>query len=64
MESPLKESAERPMDLAESRISNGGYDSFSFRGLAAGIGIKMASVHHHFPTKVSMAPAVARRCAD
>ena len=32
--------------------------------LAAEIGIKSASVHHHFPTKATMAAAVARRYAD
>ena len=37
---------------------------FSFRDLAAEIGIKSASVHHHFPTKAGMAAAVARRCGE
>jgi TetR/AcrR family transcriptional repressor of nem operon len=49
------------MDLAEARIREGGYGGFSFRDLAAEIGIKSASVHHHFPTKAGMAAAVARR---
>jgi TetR/AcrR family transcriptional repressor of nem operon len=53
--------AERLMDLAEARIREAGYGGFSFRGLAAEIGIKSASVHHHFPTKAGMAAAVARR---
>jgi TetR/AcrR family transcriptional repressor of nem operon len=49
------------MDLAEARIREAGYGGFSFRDLAAEIGIKSASVHHHFPTKAGMAAAVARR---
>jgi TetR/AcrR family transcriptional repressor of nem operon len=49
------------MDMAEARIREAGYRGFSFRGLAAEIGIKSASVHHHFPTKAGMAAAVARR---
>jgi TetR/AcrR family transcriptional regulator, transcriptional repressor for nem operon len=53
--------AERLMDLAEARIREAGYRGFSFRDLAAEIGIKSASVHHHFPTKAGMAAAVARR---
>jgi TetR/AcrR family transcriptional repressor of nem operon len=53
--------AERLMDLAEARIREAGYGGFSFRDLAAEIGIKSASVHHHFPTKARMAAAVARR---
>src|SRR6478752_8675700 len=38
------------MDLAESHMRVAGYAGFSFRDLAAEIGIKSASVHHHFPT--------------
>lgn len=53
--------AERLMDLAEERMREAGYHGFSFRELAAEIGIKSASVHHHFPTKAGMAAAVARR---
>jgi TetR/AcrR family transcriptional repressor of nem operon len=60
----VNETAERLMDLAESHIRNAGYGGFSFRELAAEIGIKSASVHHHFPTKATMAAAVARRYAD
>src|SRR5690242_7307761 len=52
------------MDLAEAHIRSAGYGGFSFRNLAAEIGIKSASVHHHFPTKAIMAAAVARRYAD
>src|SRR5258707_8012658 len=52
------------MDLAESHIRDAGYGGFSFRELAAEIGIKSASVHHHFPTKATMAAAVARRYGD
>jgi len=53
--------AERLMDLAEKRMREAGYHGFSFRELAAQMGIKSASVHHHFPTKADMAAAVARR---
>jgi TetR/AcrR family transcriptional repressor of nem operon len=56
--------AERLMDLVEAHIRNAGYGGFSFRDLAAEIGIKSASVHHHFPTKASMAAAVARWYGD
>jgi len=57
----VSETAERLMDLAEERMREAGYHGFSFRELAAKIGIKSASVHHHFPTKADMAAAVARR---
>jgi len=57
----MSETAQRLMDLAEVRMREVGYHGFSFRELAAEIGIKSASVHHHFPTKAGMAAAVARR---
>jgi len=60
----VNDTAERLMDLAESHMRVAGYGGFSFRDLAAEIGIKSASVHHHFPTKATMAAAVARRYAD
>ena len=60
----MNQTAERLMDLAEGHMRNAGYGGFSFRDLAAEIGIKSASVHHHFPTKATMAAAVARRYAD
>src|SRR5258707_11592806 len=60
----MNETAERLIDLAEARIREAGYRGFRFRDLAAEIGIKSASVHHHFPTKAGMAAAVARRYGD
>lgn len=60
----MSATAERLMDLAEARIRDAGYRGFSFRELAAEIGIKSASVHHHFPTKAGMAAAVARRYGE
>jgi TetR/AcrR family transcriptional regulator, transcriptional repressor for nem operon len=45
---------------AERRMREGGFHGFSFREIAADVGIKSASVHHHFPTKEDLAAAVAR----
>lgn len=60
----MSETANRLMDLAETHIRESGYSGFSFRDLAAQIGIKSASVHHHFPTKAVMVAAVARRYGE
>jgi len=49
------------IDAAEARIRRGGYTGFSFRDLAADVGVKSASVHYHFPTKEALVAAVARR---
>ena len=60
----MSEIPQRLMDLAEARIGKGGYWDFSFRDLAAAIGIKSASVHHYFPTKAGLVAAVARRYSE
>jgi len=39
-------------------MREGGYHGFSFREIAADVGIKSASVHHHFPAKEDLASAV------
>lgn len=52
------------MDAAERRIRKGGFGGFSFRELAADVGVKSSSVHYHFPTKEHLAAAVIRRYTD
>jgi TetR/AcrR family transcriptional repressor of nem operon len=60
----MSDKATEIMDAAEWRIREGGYNGFSFRDIAADVGIKSASVHHHFPTKAALAAAVARRYTE
>lgn len=38
-----------------------GYSGLSFRDLARDVGIRAASVYHHFPSKAELGVAVARR---
>ena len=52
------------IDAAERRIQAGGFGGFSFREIAADVGIKSSSVHYHFPTKEDLASAVVRRWAE
>jgi TetR/AcrR family transcriptional repressor of nem operon len=52
------------LDAAERRIREAGYNGFSFRDLAADVGVKSSSVHYHFPTKEQLAAAVARRYTE
>jgi TetR/AcrR family transcriptional repressor of nem operon len=42
------------LKAAEARIRRDGFHGFSFRDLAADVGIKSASVHYHFPTKAEL----------
>ena len=52
------------VDIAESQVRSGGYNSFSFREISKKIGIKSASIHYHFPSKVDLGVVVARRYTD
>ncbi|MDE1993808.1 MAG: TetR/AcrR family transcriptional regulator [Rhizobiaceae bacterium] len=52
------------LDSAERRIRGAGYSGFSFRDVAADVGVKSSSVHYHFPAKEKLAAAVARRYTD
>ena len=52
------------MDAAERRMRLGGFNGFSFREIAADVGVKSSSVHYHFPTKEDLAAAVIHRYTD
>lgn len=55
---------DRIVGAAEARVRAGGYHGFSFREIASDIGIKSASVHHHFATKEDLGVAVAEQYTD
>jgi TetR/AcrR family transcriptional repressor of nem operon len=57
----VRDTVEAIMDATERRIRTAGYSGFSFREIAADVGVKSASIHYHFPTKSALAAAVARR---
>ena len=49
------------LDCAEDAVRARGYDGFSFADLAVAVGIRKASVHHHFPKKSDLALALIDR---
>lgn len=61
---PHSETADKILDVAEKAARLGGYHAFSFRDIAAEIGIKSASVHYHFPTKEALGAALAQRYTE
>jgi TetR/AcrR family transcriptional repressor of nem operon len=52
------------LEAAEIRIRRGGFESVSYRDLAADVGIKAASVHYHFPQKALLGAAVVDRYSN
>lgn len=42
------------LQCARTLIITGGYNSFSYADIAESVGIRKASIHHHFPTKADL----------
>lgn len=57
----MSDTVEAILDVTERRIREAGYHGFSFRTIAAEVGVKGASVHYHFSSKDALAAAVTRR---
>jgi TetR/AcrR family transcriptional repressor of nem operon len=60
------------MDSAERAARTRGFDGFSYADLSQDVGIRKASIHHHFPSKANLSVAIMQRytstletiCAD
>ncbi|KAF1014971.1 MAG: hypothetical protein GAK31_02458 [Stenotrophomonas maltophilia] len=60
----MTDTADRLIEEAAHLIVQAGYNGFSYANLAAVVGIRKASIHHHFPSKADLvAAAIARRRA-
>lgn len=46
---------------ARALIISGGYNGFSYADIADVVGIRKASIHHHFPTKVDLVRTLLER---
>ena len=49
------------LDSAERAARTLGFDGFSYKDLADDVGIRKASIHHHFPTKALLSEALMQR---
>ena len=55
------DSREKILAAATKVAQARGYGGLNFRDVAVDVGIKAASMYHHFPTKADLGAAVARR---
>ena len=51
------------LNSAELAVRQRGYNGFSFADMARDVGIRKASIHHHFPTKADLALQLIDRYA-
>ncbi len=49
------------LDCAEDLVRTRGFDGFSYADLAISVGIRKASIHHHFPAKADLGLALIER---
>jgi TetR/AcrR family transcriptional repressor of nem operon len=52
---------DRILDSAQRLIQARGFSAFSYADIATEVGIRKASIHHHFPTKGELAVALMQR---
>jgi len=52
------------LNSAENAARRLGFDGFSYADLAEDVGIRKASIHHHFPSKAKLSLALMRRYHD
>ena len=57
-EAPMRQ---RILDLAEELLLSRGYEGFSYQDIADAIGIRKASIHHHFASKEDLGSAIVER---
>jgi TetR/AcrR family transcriptional repressor of nem operon len=49
------------LNSAERRARTLGFDGFSYADLSVDVGIRKASIHHHFPSKAALSVALMQR---
>lgn len=53
--------ADQILDCAQTLLVDGGYNAFSYADIAAVVGIRKASIHHHFPAKADLVQKLVAR---
>jgi TetR/AcrR family transcriptional repressor of nem operon len=53
--------ADQILACARRLVVSGGYNGFSYADIAEVVGIRKASIHHHFPSKVDLMVELVRR---
>src|SRR5260370_31956766 len=59
--SNLSTTSDDILACARSLIVAGGYNGFSYADIADVVGIRKASIHHHFPSKVDLVRTLVAR---
>jgi TetR/AcrR family transcriptional repressor of nem operon len=61
MPGPRRQTADRVLDVAEGLVQTRGFNAFSYADVSKAVGIRKASLHHHYPTKADLGVALVAR---
>src|SRR6187402_101702 len=56
-----KQTSDRVLDIAEALVQTRGFNAFSYADIARAVGVRKASLHHHFATKADLGVALLDR---
>jgi TetR/AcrR family transcriptional repressor of nem operon len=56
-----RQTSDRVLDVAEALVQTRGFNAFSYADIARAVGIRKASLHHHFATKTDLGVALLDR---
>jgi TetR/AcrR family transcriptional repressor of nem operon len=59
--SNLSNTSDEILTSARNLIMSGGYNGFSYADISGVVGIRKASIHHHFPSKVDLVRELVKR---
>jgi TetR/AcrR family transcriptional repressor of nem operon len=59
--SNLSSTSDEILASARNLIMSGGYNGFSYADISQVVGIRKASIHHHFPSKVDLVRELVKR---
>ncbi|TYC53638.1 TetR/AcrR family transcriptional regulator [Rhodobacterales bacterium] len=59
--SNLSSTSDDILSCARSLVIEGGYNGFSYADISKVVGIRKASIHHHFPSKVDLVRTLVQR---
>ncbi|MCV3768223.1 TetR/AcrR family transcriptional regulator [Rhizobium sp. TRM95796] len=57
----LSNTSDQILASARNLIMSGGYNGFSYADISEVVGIRKASIHHHFPSKVDLVRELVKR---
>jgi TetR/AcrR family transcriptional repressor of nem operon len=60
----VSETRDRIIELATRLAQTSGFNAFSYADISSAIGIRKASIHHHFPAKTDLGVAMVQTYRD